>query len=101
MHYLDPVAISDDGRGPFIATHYVLIVLDRNSLRRQRQLGDQVTECEPVSDLLCFTVDFNPQCLFPSLRQDDPPQLCNLSIRVRANQERRATGFECRQREQN
>jgi hypothetical protein len=65
VNYLDPVAIRDDGRRPFTATHDVLIALNRNSLRRQRQLGDQVTEREPVSDLLCFTVDLNPQCIFP------------------------------------
>jgi hypothetical protein len=34
VNYLDPVAIRDDGRRPFTATHDVLIALNRNSLGR-------------------------------------------------------------------
>lgn len=63
MNDLDPVAVRNDRFDPFFAAHDLLVVLDRNSLGRQRQLGDQATERKPVRNFLRFSVDLNLQCL--------------------------------------
>ena len=97
---LKPVTVRQQRLWPVVSAHDLLIQLNCNPFRRQREFAYQLAELQFVGHLTRFTVDLNLQCLSLSSsgRQDHAAQLGRLSIGLGAQKDPRAASFKRRQR---
>jgi hypothetical protein len=57
VHNFDPVAFIENRLRPLGATDHMLVQFDRYSLRRERQLSNQLAQRKSVRDFPSLTVD--------------------------------------------
>lgn len=62
VHDLNSIIFGENYFGPLITPDYVVVELNRNSRRRQREFADEIIQRRLIPYLASFTINLNTQC---------------------------------------
>ena len=61
VHDLNTIIFGENCFGPLITPDYLVVKLNRNPRRRQREFADEIIQCRLIPHFAPFTINLNKQ----------------------------------------